>query len=75
MKGLQADGPTFIEFRVIDCALLRDGVTTMEIKSGYGLDTDTELKMLRVARRIGAELGIGVRTTFLGAHAHCCATA
>ncbi|MGH8183657.1 MAG: imidazolonepropionase [Rhodanobacteraceae bacterium] len=50
-------------------ALLRDGVTTLEIKSGYGLDLDTELKMLRVARRIGAELGITVRTTFLGLHA------
>jgi len=50
-------------------ALLDDGVTTVEIKSGYGLDADTEAKMLRVARRIGAELGIGVRTTFLGAHA------
>ncbi len=50
-------------------ALLRDGVTSMEIKSGYGLDTDTEMKMLRVARRIGTELGVGVRTTFLGAHA------
>ncbi len=50
-------------------ALLRDGVTTLEIKSGYGLDTATEMKMLRVARRIGVALGIGVRTTFLGAHA------
>jgi len=50
-------------------ALLRDGVTTVEIKSGYGLDVDSERKMLRVARRIGDELGIGVRTTFLGAHA------
>ncbi len=50
-------------------ALLRDGVTTLEIKSGYGLDTETEMKMLRVARRIGIGLGIGVRTTFLGAHA------
>jgi imidazolonepropionase len=50
-------------------ALLRDGVTTLEIKSGYGLDTETEMKMLRVARRIGSELGVGVRTTFLGAHA------
>src|SRR5690606_20070098 len=49
--------------------LLADGVTTVEIKSGYGLDTGTELAMLRVARRIGTELGIGVRTTFLGAHA------
>ncbi|MEO6226539.1 MAG: imidazolonepropionase [Thermomonas sp.] len=50
-------------------ALLRDGVTTLEIKSGYGLDFDNERKMLRVARRIGEALGIEVRTTFLGAHA------
>ena len=50
-------------------ALVADGVTTCEIKSGYGLDFDTEAKMLRVARRIGNDLGISVRTTFLGAHA------
>jgi imidazolonepropionase len=50
-------------------ALLADGVTTLEIKSGYGLELAAERKMLRVARRIGAELGITVRTTFLGAHA------
>ncbi len=50
-------------------ALRSDGVTTVEIKSGYGLDLDSELKMLRVARRIGAELGIGVSTTLLAAHA------
>ncbi len=50
-------------------ALRDDGATTLEIKSGYGLDLDNERKMLRVARRIGAELGITVRTTFLGAHA------
>lgn len=50
-------------------ALRADGVTTLEIKSGYGLDFDNERKMLRVARRIGETLGIGVRTTFLGAHA------
>ncbi len=50
-------------------ALCADGVTTLEIKSGYGLDLDNERKMLRVARRIGIELGISVRTTFLGAHA------
>ncbi|MEO5559338.1 MAG: imidazolonepropionase [Dokdonella sp.] len=50
-------------------ALLADGVTTIEIKSGYGLDLDNESKMLRVARRIGTELGIGVRTTLLAAHA------
>ena len=50
-------------------ALRADGVATLEIKSGYGLDIDSERKMLRVARRIGEELGISVRTTFLGAHA------
>lgn len=49
--------------------LCRGGVTTLEIKSGYGLNLDTETKMLRTARRIGAELGITVRTSFLGAHA------
>ncbi len=50
-------------------ALIRDGVTTLEIKSGYGLDFDNERKMLRVAKQIGAQLGIDVRTTYLGAHA------
>jgi imidazolonepropionase len=50
-------------------ALQADGVTTLEIKSGYGLDLDSERRMLRVARRIGRELGIGVRTSFLGLHA------
>ena len=50
-------------------ALRDDGVTTLEIKSGYGLDFDNERKMLRVARRIGDALGIRVRTTYLGAHA------
>jgi imidazolonepropionase len=50
-------------------ALSRDGVATLEIKSGYGLDFDNERKMLRVARRIGDMLGITVRTTYLGAHA------
>lgn len=50
-------------------ALLADGVTTLEIKSGYGLDLDSERRMLRVARRIGRELGISVRTSFLGLHA------
>ena len=50
-------------------ALIGDGATTLEIKSGYGLDLANERKMLRVARRIGETLGIDVRTTFLGAHA------
>lgn len=50
-------------------ALLADGVTALEIKSGYGLDEETERRMLRVARRIGNALGITVRTSFLGLHA------
>ena len=50
-------------------ALLADGATTLEIKSGYGLDFDNERKMLRVARQLGAQLGITVRTTYLAAHA------
>lgn len=50
-------------------ALLDDGVTSMEIKSGYGLDLASERRMLRVARRIGDALGVTVRTSFLGLHA------
>ena len=50
-------------------ALTADGVTTLEIKSGYGLETETELRMLRAARRIGDFFPVDVRTTFLGAHA------
>ncbi len=49
--------------------LLADGVTTAEVKSGYGLDLDSELKMLRVARRLGEALPVTVRTTCLAAHA------
>lgn len=50
-------------------ALLADGVTTLEIKSGYGLDFESERRMLRVARRVGEALGVTVRTTCLAAHA------
>lgn len=50
-------------------ALIAEGVGVIEIKSGYGLDIETELKMLRVARRIGEHHPIRVKTTFLGAHA------
>jgi imidazolonepropionase len=50
-------------------ALCAEGVTTVEIKSGYGLDLETELKQLRVARRLAEALPVTVRTTFLGAHA------
>jgi len=50
-------------------ALMRDGVTTIEIKSGYGLDLANERKMLRVARRLADELPLAVRATCLAAHA------
>ena len=50
-------------------ALASEGVTTLEVKSGYGLDLASELKMLRVAKRLGEELGMDVVKTFLGAHA------
>ncbi len=48
--------------------LLAEGITTIEIKSGYGLDVETELRMLRVARQLGKERPVDVITTFLGAH-------
>ncbi|WBA12826.1 imidazolonepropionase [Salinivibrio kushneri] len=50
-------------------ALMRDGVTTLEIKSGYGLTFEDELKMLRVARAIEQHLPVNVSTTLLAAHA------
>jgi imidazolonepropionase len=50
-------------------ALIAEGVTCIEVKSGYGLDRETELKMLRVARQIAQARPIEVRTSFLGAHA------
>jgi len=49
--------------------LLREGVTTIEIKSGYGLTLEDEARMLQVARELGRSHDVGVRTTFLGAHA------
>ncbi|WP_340110581.1 imidazolonepropionase [Pikeienuella sp. HZG-20] len=50
-------------------ALIAEGVATIEIKSGYGLDRDTEIKMLRAARMVAARRPIRVKTSFLGAHA------
>ena len=49
--------------------LAQEGLTTIEIKSGYGLDLETELKMLRVARRLSSALPIDIETTLLAAHA------
>ncbi|KGJ87914.1 imidazolonepropionase [Thalassotalea sp. ND16A] len=50
-------------------ALHKEGVTSIEIKSGYGLDLDTEIKMLKVANRLSENLPVTVSKTFLGAHA------
>ena len=50
-------------------ALLSEGVTTIEVKSGYGLDRDTEMKMLKVARELSQWRPVDVVTTYLGAHA------
>ena len=50
-------------------ALLAEGVTTIEVKSGYGLDRDTEMKMLKVARELSQWRPVDVVTTYLGAHA------
>ncbi|MBU0581667.1 MAG: imidazolonepropionase [Alphaproteobacteria bacterium] len=49
--------------------MIAEGVTTIEIKSGYGLDLDNERKSLKAARRMGEERPVTVRSTFLGAHA------
>lgn len=50
-------------------ALMAEGVTTMEVKSGYGLDRDTEVRSLRAARRLGEVRPLSIATSFLGAHA------
>jgi len=50
-------------------ALMQEGVTTIEIKSGYGLDLETELRMLRVARQLGEKYPVTTVPTYLGAHA------
>ncbi len=50
-------------------ALMAEGVTTVEIKSGYGLDTETESRQLAAARKLGLTAPVTVRTTFLGLHA------
>jgi imidazolonepropionase len=50
-------------------ALIAEGVTTIEVKSGYGLSLEHEAKMLRAARRLAGERAVNVSTTFLGAHA------
>lgn len=50
-------------------ALIAEGATTVEVKSGYGLDTENEIKSLKAARRLAQKRNVAIRTTFLGAHA------
>ncbi|THF59144.1 imidazolonepropionase [Mesorhizobium composti] len=50
-------------------ALIAEGVTTVEVKSGYGLDRDSEIKALKAARKLADARPVAIRTTFLGAHA------
>lgn len=50
-------------------ALIAEGATSVEVKSGYGLDTENEIKSLKAARRLAQERDVAIRTTFLGAHA------
>ena len=67
-RALDEDGLVAAALPRLD-ALLADGVTTAEVKSGYGLEVATELRMLRAARRLEGVRAVSVRTSFLGAHA------
>jgi imidazolonepropionase len=64
-----SDDALFASARERALALMSEGVTTIEIKSGYGLTLDDEARCLRAARRLGRELPLTVRTTSLAAHA------
>ena len=66
----KADGKALLEQSAPRLeALMKEGATTVEIKSGYGLDLETELRMLRVARQLGEKYPVTIVPTFLGAHA------
>ncbi len=65
----ESDEALFASARQRALALMGEGVTTLEVKSGYGLSLHDEARCLAVARRLGSELALTVRTTFLGAHA------
>jgi imidazolonepropionase len=64
-----SDEALFAAARARALALMAEGVTTLEVKSGYGLSAEHEARCLRVARRLGSELPLTVRTTCLSAHA------
>ena len=70
VKETRASPPEFLLKTALNRLdhLIAEGVTTVEIKSGYGLDLETELKMLRVARSLADRRQVRIKTTFLGAH-------
>lgn len=68
LRGVTEDELVRQSLKRLD-ALIAEGVTALEIKSGYGLDLENERKSLRAARRLESERAVTVRTTFLGAHA------
>ena len=67
-RAATEDGLVALALPRVD-ALMAEGVTTMEVKSGYGLDRDAEMKSLRAARRLGEVRPLSIVTSFLGAHA------
>ncbi|GAB0112786.1 imidazolonepropionase [Acidisoma sp. C75] len=67
-RGLDVEGLVAASLPRLD-ALLAEGVSTVEIKSGYGLDIESEIRMLRAARRLGALRRVRIVTTWLAAHA------
>ncbi|MEA1672062.1 imidazolonepropionase [Nitrospirillum sp. BR 11163] len=67
-RDADVDGLTASALPRLD-ALIAEGTTTVEVKSGYGLDLAAELRMLRAARRLGEARPVRITTTFLGAHA------
>ncbi|MFY9209990.1 MAG: imidazolonepropionase [Aestuariivita sp.] len=67
-RAASAEGLLGDALRRVD-AMIAEGVTSIEVKSGYGLDTETELRMLRVARQIASQRDVTICTSFLGAHA------
>ena len=71
VKAVRAASDEYLFFMTRENALaaLASGTTTVEVKSGYGLDTETELRMLRCIRRLGEETPLTVVPTFMGAHA------
>ena len=66
---MSSEGDLFRQSLPRLASLMSEGVTTLEIKSGYGLNTETEMRQLSAARALGRSRSVSIRTSFLGAHA------